>query len=55
MLALSSANKGMTAMKNRDSSVSELCEELGVSRVTLYRYVSPTGDLKENGQKVLDG
>jgi DNA invertase Pin-like site-specific DNA recombinase len=31
------------AMQNRDTKVSELCEELGVTRSTLYRYVGPRG------------
>jgi len=30
-------------MKNRDSSVSELCKELGITRPTLYRYIAPDG------------
>jgi DNA invertase Pin-like site-specific DNA recombinase len=34
------------AMHNRDAKVSELCEELGIARVTLYRYVSPDGELR---------
>lgn len=42
------------AMSNRDSSVSELCRELGITRTTLYRYISPTGQLREAGNKVLD-
>ena len=29
------------AMASRDTSVSELCKELGVTPVTLYRYVDP--------------
>lgn len=41
------------AMRNRDSKVSEICEELGVTRVTLYRYVSPDGELREHGKQVL--
>lgn len=41
------------AMSNRDSSVSELCRELGITRTTLYRYISPTGQLREAGSKVL--
>ncbi|OYV99290.1 MAG: transposon DNA-invertase, partial [Acidiphilium sp. 37-64-53] len=31
------------AMAQRDTSVATLCKELGVERVTLYRYVSPKG------------
>lgn len=41
------------AMNHRDASVAELCKELGVSRTTLYRYVGPNGELRENGEKVL--
>ena len=33
------------AMASRDTSVSELCKELGVTPVTLYRYVDPNGNL----------
>ena len=42
------------AMSNRDSSVSELCKELGITRKTLYRYISPTGQLRETGNRVLN-
>lgn len=41
------------AMAQRDSSVSDLCKELGIKRVTLYRYVGPNGELREQGKKVL--
>ena len=40
-------------MKKRDTSVTELCEELGVSRTTLYAHVTPTGELTEKGQALL--
>jgi len=42
------------AMQNRDAKVSELCEELGVTRSNLYRYVGPRGELREHGERVLD-
>ena len=42
------------AMKSRDTSVSTLCRELGIKPVTLYRYVSPNGELREHGKKVLE-
>ena len=42
------------AMKSRDTSVAQLCSELGVSRQTLYRYVSPTGMLRKAGEKLLN-
>lgn len=41
-------------MKNRSTNASELSRELGISRQTLYRYVSPTGELREYGKEVLD-
>ena len=41
------------AMAHRDTSVSALCRELGIRPVTLYRYVGPQGELREQGQKVL--
>jgi len=42
------------AMKNRDTSVSELCKELNITRPTLYRYVGPNGELRDFGNKVLN-
>ncbi|CAM4128766.1 recombinase family protein [Palleronia rufa] len=41
------------AMANRDTSVSELCRELKIRPVTLYRYVDPEGNLRENGKRLL--
>jgi Arc/MetJ-type ribon-helix-helix transcriptional regulator len=41
------------AMQNRDTKVSELCQELGVTRSTLYRYVGPSGELRKHGERVL--
>lgn len=41
------------AMANRDTSVAELCKELGISPVTLYRYVDPKGNLRDAGMQVL--
>ena len=42
------------AMKNQDTSVTELAIGLGVTRATLYRYVGPNGELREFGEKVLN-
>lgn len=41
------------AMANRDTSVAQLAAELGVKPVTIYRYVGPNGELRENGKRVL--
>ncbi|MEJ1295895.1 MAG: helix-turn-helix domain-containing protein, partial [Candidatus Sedimenticola sp. (ex Thyasira tokunagai)] len=41
------------SMKSRTTNASELCRELNISRQTLYRYVSPSGELRAHGKKVL--
>ena len=40
-------------MAQRDTKVSELCLELGVTKVTIYRYVAPDGSLRDRGRQVL--
>ncbi len=40
-------------MKNRDAKVADLCAELGITRQTLYRFVGPDGELREDGKKLL--
>ena len=42
------------SMKNRDTSVADLCKELKITRATLYKYVSPTGELRDYGKRVLN-
>lgn len=44
----------MAAMASRDTEVAELCKELGITRQTLYRHVGPKGELRPDGQKLLD-
>ena len=41
------------AIGKPETVVSELADELGVTRSTLYRYVSPEGELRELGRQVL--
>jgi DNA invertase Pin-like site-specific DNA recombinase len=41
------------AMTNRDTSAQKLCEELGVSRTTLYRHVTAAGELTAVGQRMI--
>jgi DNA invertase Pin-like site-specific DNA recombinase len=43
----------MAAMGNKETNVGKLCKELGISRQTLYRHVSPTGELRADGSKLL--
>src|SRR6188472_3415979 len=45
----------MAAMASRDTKVSVLCKELGITRQTLYRHVDPKGNLRPDGQKLLTG
>lgn len=45
----------MAAMGQPETSGAALYEELGITRQTLYRHVSPTGELREDGQKLLTG
>ena len=43
----------MASMGKPDPKVSELCKELGISRQTLYRHVSPNGEARPDGTRVL--
>ena len=44
------AQAGLT---NRDTNVGELCKELGITRQTLYRFVSPKGELRDDALRLL--
>ncbi len=43
----------MAAMADKDTHVGALCVELDITRQTLYRHVSPTGELRDDGRKLL--
>ena len=43
----------MASMGEPGTNVGDLCDELGVTRQTLYRHVSPTGELRADGAKRL--
>ena len=45
----------MSAMAQPETRVSALCEELEITRQTLYRHVSPQGELRSDGLKLLAG
>ncbi|MEM7238038.1 MAG: recombinase family protein, partial [Pseudomonadota bacterium] len=45
-LTKSQVRLAQAAMANRDTSVPDLCKELGIRPVTLYRYVGPKGELR---------
>jgi len=43
----------MASMGKRETNVGTLCEELGITRQTLYRHVAPDGTLRPDGKKTL--
>ena len=43
----------MAAMGQPETIVGDLCRELGVTRQTLYRHVSPKGELRPDGLKLI--
>lgn len=43
----------MAAMGQPETTVGALCKELGITRQTLYRHVSPKGELHPDGVKLL--
>jgi hypothetical protein len=45
----------MAAMGQKETKVADLCSELGITRQTLYRHVAPGGELRKDGQKVVEG
>jgi len=47
------ARLAMAAMGQKEIRVGDFCRELGITRQTLYRHVSPSGELRPEGTKVL--
>jgi DNA invertase Pin-like site-specific DNA recombinase len=43
----------MSAMGKPETMINELCNELGITRQTLYRHIAPDGLLREDGKKIL--
>lgn len=41
------------AMGKPETKVGDLCAELGVTRQTLYRHVTPDGQIRPDGEKLL--
>ncbi|MDQ0213594.1 recombinase family protein [Arthrobacter bambusae] len=44
----------MASMGRPGTKVRDLCNELGITRQTLYRHVSPAGELRPDGKKLLN-
>lgn len=53
-LTKSQIRLAQASMSSRDTKVSDLCKEIGVTRATLYRYVSPEGKIRPHAQKLLN-
>jgi DNA invertase Pin-like site-specific DNA recombinase len=43
----------MASMGQSGTEVGALCKELGITRQTLYRHMSPSGELRDAGRKVM--
>lgn len=43
----------MAAMGKPETKIGALCDELGITRQTLYRHVDPQGNLRTDGEKLL--
>ncbi len=52
-MTLAKIRLAQAAMGKPETKVSELCQELGITRQTLYRHVGPEGQLRGDGEKVL--
>ena len=42
-----------SAISHPETIISDLCKELSITRQTLYRYLSPTGDLRDDAIRLL--
>jgi DNA invertase Pin-like site-specific DNA recombinase len=42
----------MASLGQLETKIGPLCEELGITKQTLYRHVSPTGELRADGKKL---
>lgn len=44
----------IAVMQHPETQIGKLCAELGISRQTLYKHLTPQGELRPLGQKLLD-
>ena len=50
-----SLSRAQAVIRDRSMSVTALCAELGLSKMSLYRNITPEGELTEAGQRVMSG
>ena len=53
-MTLAKLRLAQAAMGKPETKVADLCEELGITRQTLYRHVGPQGELRADGQKLFN-
>lgn len=54
MMTTAKLRLAMAAMGKPETRVGDLCKELGITRQTLYRHISPAGELRPDGKKLLN-
>ena len=54
-MTVAKVRMAQATMGKPETKVADLCEELSISRQTLYRYVAPDGALRQDGEKLLNG
>ena len=52
-MTLAKLRLAQAAMSDPETQVGDLCSELGISRQTLYRHVTPEGKIRPDGEKLL--
>ena len=50
-----SLSRAQAVIRERSMTVAALCAELGITKPTLYRNLTPAGELTEAGQRVMSG
>jgi DNA invertase Pin-like site-specific DNA recombinase len=55
MMTAAKVRLAMAAMGQKETKVADLCNELGMTRQTLYRHVAPNGTLRKDGLRVVEG
>lgn len=52
-MTVAKVRMAQATMGKPETKVSDLCIELGITRQTLYRHVSPEGQLRSDGEKLI--
>jgi DNA invertase Pin-like site-specific DNA recombinase len=53
-MTLAKLRLAQAAMGQSETKVANLCAELGITRQTLYRFVSPKGELRTDGTRLIN-